>query len=145
MALYEHRANRRTRSDFVWIDVQGWIMAGGFTTALLIAFAIGYAVAGTEHAWITPYNDPSVLLVVCLVLLPMPIGTLRRAASEVLLITPDDLLGEVDRVAGLVVADAARDYPRRDARDRGIGARSPRRRGRRTRGRPGHRGSGSRD
>ena len=105
MAIYEHRANRHARSDFVTMDLQGWIMSGGVTTALLLAFGVGYAVQETDHAWITPYIDPAVLLVVCLVLLPMPVGILRRAAAEVLLITPDDLLAEVDRVAGGIVAE----------------------------------------
>ncbi|TVQ57911.1 MAG: cation transporter [Rhodobacteraceae bacterium] len=105
MALYEHRAIRRAPSDFVKMDLQGWIMSGGVTTALLVAFAVGYAIQDTDHAWITPYVDPAVLLAVCLVLLPMPIGILRRAASEVLLITPDDLLAEVERVAAGIVTE----------------------------------------
>lgn len=105
MGWYEHRANRRIGSDFVRMDVHGWLMAGGVTAALLIAFAIGFALEGTAQAWLTPYIDPLVLLLVCLVLLPIPIGTLRRAAAEVLLLTPDDLLAEVDRVAGRIVAE----------------------------------------
>lgn len=105
MGWYEHRANRRIGSDFVRMDVHGWIMAGGVTASLLVAFGIGYAIEGGAWAWITPYIDPAVLLLVCLALLPVPIGTLRRAASEVLLITPDDLMAEVERVAGKVVAE----------------------------------------
>lgn len=105
MGWYEHRANRKVRSDFVRIDVHGWIMAGGVTAALLVAFAIGYALSDTEFAWATPYIDPLILLLVCMVLLPVPIGTLRRAAAEVLLITPDDLLAEVERVADRVVEE----------------------------------------
>lgn len=105
MAWYEHRANRRIGSDFVKMDVHGWIMAGGVTTSLLIAFGIGSLIGDTDYAWLSPYIDPAVLLLVCLVLLPVPLGTLRRAVSEVLLITPDDLLAEVERVAGGIVAE----------------------------------------
>jgi predicted Co/Zn/Cd cation transporter (cation efflux family) len=104
MALYEHRVNRRIRSDLVTMDVKGWIMAGSVTTALLLAFAVGHVIDGTEHAWLTPYIDPAILMAVCLVLLPIPIGALRRAGTEVLLMTPDDLRAEVERVAGGIAA-----------------------------------------
>lgn len=104
MGWYEHRANRHIQSDFVRMDVHGWIMAGGVTMSLLIAFAIGFSLQDTAYAWLLPYIDPLVLLLVGLVLLPVPVGTLRRAASEVLLITPDDLLQKVEQVADSVLA-----------------------------------------
>ena len=39
------------------------------------------------------------LALVCLVIIPMPIGTIRRALADVLLITPPDLKEHVDEVA----------------------------------------------
>lgn len=105
MGWYEHRANRQIKSDFVRMDVHGWVMAGGVTLSLLIAFAIGFALDGTGYAWLQPYVDPLVLLLVGLALLPIPIGTLRKAAAEVLQITPDDLLSEVERVAETVTTE----------------------------------------
>lgn len=105
MGWYEHRANRRIKSDFVKMDVIGWIMAGGITAALLLAFAIGFSLEGSRHGWIAPYIDPAVLLLVCLALLPVPIGTLRRAVAEVLLMTPDELLSKVEGVADGIVAE----------------------------------------
>ena len=99
MALYGWRANRSLRSDFVSLDVKAWLMSGGITAALLIAFVIGYAVEGTEHGWIAPYVDPVVLALVCLVIIPLPIGTVRQALADMLLIAPPDLQTQVDRVA----------------------------------------------
>ncbi|MBI6630837.1 cation transporter [Pontibaca sp. S1109L] len=105
MGWYEHRANRRIGSDFIKMDVQGWIMAGGITLSLLIAFAIGYMLDGSDYSWLLPYIDPAVLLLVGLVLVPVPIRTLRRAVAEVLLITPDDLLQKVERVADEIMSE----------------------------------------
>ncbi len=105
MAWHEHRANRKIGSDFVKMDVHGWILASGVTAALLIAFAIGIKLDGTAYAWLAPYVDPAVLLLVCLVLLPVPIATLRRAVAEVLLMTPDDLLARVEQVASGIVTE----------------------------------------
>lgn len=111
MGWYEHRANRRIGSDFVQMDVNGWIMAGGVTASLLVAFAIGFFLDGTAHAWMMPYIDPAVLMVVCVVLLPVPVGTLRRALSEVLLLTPDDLRQQVETVAtGIVAQEGFSDF-----------------------------------
>ena len=83
MGILEHRANKRIRSEFVAMDVKGWIMAGGVTGALLIAFVIGMLIDGTAAAWFMPYVDPAVLSVVALVLIPVPFSTLRKALSEV--------------------------------------------------------------
>lgn len=91
IAWFEHRANRSIASDLVAIDVKGWVMAGGVTGGLLIAFLIGMAIDGTAAEWALPYVDPAVLTVVALVLLPMPFTTLRKSLAEISLVTPPDL------------------------------------------------------
>lgn len=104
MAWLEMRANRKLKSDFIALDAKAWIMSGGITAALLIAFSIGYFIQDTHLDWITPYIDPAVLALVCLVIIPMPIGTIRQALAEMLLVTPLDLKQHVDQVAKMVVA-----------------------------------------
>ncbi|RWO40886.1 cation transporter [Mesorhizobium sp.] len=99
MALIGTRVNRSLQSDFIALDVKAWIMSAGITSALLIAFLIGQAVGGTPLAWISPYVDPVVLALVCVVIIPLPIGAVRQALSEILLITPVDLKAHVDRIA----------------------------------------------
>lgn len=99
MAIVGWRANRSLQSDFVALDVKAWLMSSGITAALLVAFVIGVMVEGTAHAWITPYVDPTVLAIVCVVIIPIPIGTVRQALADILLIAPTDLQEQVDRVA----------------------------------------------
>jgi len=99
MAVIGMRANRQLNSDFIALDVKAWIMSGGITLALLIAFIIGYFAEGSRLAWIAPYVDPAVLAIVCLIIIPMPVGTVRQAFSDMLLIAPLDLKRHVDRVA----------------------------------------------
>lgn len=103
MAMAGARANRRLQSDFVALDVKAWTMSAGITSALLIAFLIGQAAGGTPLGWISPYVDPVVLALVCLVIIPIPVGAVRKALSEILLITPVDLKAHVDRVAAEIV------------------------------------------
>lgn len=99
MAALDARANRRIGSAFVRLDGKSWLMSAGITAALLVAFCIGYAVQGTEREWLSPYIDPAVLALVSLFLIPMPISTVRRAFSDILLVTPPDLKRHVDEVA----------------------------------------------
>lgn len=98
-AALEARANRKVESEFVRLDVKAWVMSGSITAALLIAFALGYAVQGTSWAWISPYVDPAVLGLVSLLILPMPIATIRSALLDVLLVAPPELKAHVDEVA----------------------------------------------
>lgn len=104
MAILETRAGKRLRSDFVKLDAKSWVMSGSITAALLIAFCFGYAVEGTRHAWIAPYIDPAVLAIVCVVIIPLPVSTLKRALSDILLVTPQSLKRHVDEVAEAAVA-----------------------------------------
>lgn len=99
IALVEARANRRIGSDFVRMDVKGWIMAASITGALLIAFCVGLAVQGTKWAWISPYIDPAVLAAVCLVIIPLPMSVIRQALGEIFLVTPPDLRRHVEEIA----------------------------------------------
>lgn len=99
IAIAEARANRTLGSDFVRMDVKGWVMSASITAALLVAFCFGYLVQGTEWAWLSPYIDPAVLALVCLVIIPLPMSVVRQALAEMFLVTPSDLKQHVDDVA----------------------------------------------
>lgn len=93
------RMNRSLQSNFISLDITAWIMSGGIALALLIAFLVGLAVQSTPAAWVANYVDPVVLALVCLVMIPLPIGTVWKALTEILLIAPVDLKDHVDDVA----------------------------------------------
>lgn len=99
IAIVEARANRTIGSDFVRMDVKGWVMSASITAALLIAFCFGIAVQGTPWEWLSPYIDPAVLALVCLAIIPIPISVVRQALADMFLVTPADLKQHVDEVA----------------------------------------------
>ena len=103
MAIVGSRANRTIQSDFVALDAKAWIMSAGLTSALLVAFVIGYFIQGSAYEWMSPYIDPAALALVCLVIIPIPAGTIRQALADILLVTPSDLKGQVDAVAKAIV------------------------------------------
>lgn len=98
-ALFLLSANRRIRSEFLALDAKSWLMSCCITVAYLLAFGFGALAQGTHLEWLTPYIDPVALGLVCLVVLPIPLGTVRRALQDILLVTPSDLKQHVDRVA----------------------------------------------
>jgi len=104
MSVFALRVNRRLRSQLVALDAKGWMMSGAITAALLVAFVAGALVEGTALAWIAPYIDPAVLALVCVVIIPMPLATIRQALADILLVTPLELKREVDAVAAATVA-----------------------------------------
>lgn len=117
-------ANRRIGSDFVALDAKSWLMSACITMAYLFAFGFGMLAQGTRFEWLVPYIDPAALGLVCLAVLPMPIGTLRRALADILLVTPPDLKQQVDAVAQASVRrygfESYRSYVARVGRGRQI-------------------------
>lgn len=103
MAWYGRRANRRVRSELVAMDVRGWLVSAAITAALLVAFVIGLAIQGTALEWMSPYVDPAVLALVCLVVFPIPLRAVWHALEEILLVTPVELKRHVDEVAQRIV------------------------------------------
>ncbi|MDO5617226.1 cation diffusion facilitator family transporter [Kocuria sp.] len=124
IGVVEHRANRRIQSALVAMDVKGWLMAGGVTGALLIAFVLGMFLEGTQAEWLMPYVDPAVLTVVAMVLLPVPFTVLRKSVAEIALVTPADLQQQAQEVAAAVAQQEGlphyRAYASRQGRARTI-------------------------
>lgn len=103
MAVFATRANRTIGSQFVALDARAWVMSASMSVAWLAAFVFGAMAERTHLAWIVPYIDPVVLAVVCVAVIPLPIGTVRQALADILLVTPADLKHHVDTVAQEVV------------------------------------------
>jgi predicted Co/Zn/Cd cation transporter (cation efflux family) len=104
MFFYARHRNRTIGSDFIRLDAQSWLMSAAITSALLLAFVIAWCLDGTPYAHLTRYADPLVLAVLTLVLVFVPIRTVRQALAEILLITPPELDQHVRRVMDEIVA-----------------------------------------
>ncbi|MBZ2189424.1 cation diffusion facilitator family transporter [Alcanivorax sp. JB21] len=111
MYLVEKRVNRRVNSEFLRIDTQSWLMAGLITFSLLIAFIGALFMADTPAAPLIPYIDSLLLVLLTLCFMPVPIGIVRRAMSEILIVAPNMLDQEVRNVmARIMKRDGLIDY-----------------------------------
>ncbi|MBS9402246.1 cation transporter [Halomonas sp. TRM85114] len=95
MTFYQKRINRRADSEFVHIDMQGWLMAALITSALLVAFLIALLLKGTTLEHWNRYVDSLLLMVLTVCFMPVPIGIVRRAMKEFFLIAPSGIDREV--------------------------------------------------
>ena len=82
MAIYEMRVNR-LRAGIRGAGCQGVDHVGRDHRGAAAGFSVGHAIEGTSLDYLTPYIDPAVLALVCLVIIPMPIGTIQRALADV--------------------------------------------------------------
>jgi predicted Co/Zn/Cd cation transporter (cation efflux family) len=105
MSALGRRRNRALSSDLIALDTKGWIMSGGITGALLLAFAVALPLRGSAAAWFLPYVDPLALLLVSVAILPVPLRELRQAVREILLVTPAELRARVDETATRVTRE----------------------------------------
>ncbi|WP_043526571.1 cation diffusion facilitator family transporter [Litchfieldella xinjiangensis] len=108
---YERRINKRVDSEFLRIDMQGWLMAGLITAALIVAFAIALVLERTAYAHLTPYVDSLLLSILTLCFIPVPIGIVRRALREIFLVAPSGLDREVhDAMLPVMQREGLLDY-----------------------------------
>ncbi|HET6553037.1 MAG TPA: cation transporter [Dyella sp.] len=91
MAWWMQRQARALDSVLLQLDARGWLIGGCISIAVLVGFAVAAAIKGgpLDH-WIR-YMDSSILLLLIIVLLPLPLGSLWQALREVLQVAPDAL------------------------------------------------------
>lgn len=94
IAAYVHRAAKQSGSALVTVDAQTWIMDSMMSGAVLVAFVTGWAIQDTSLGVYMDYLDPGLVAILCLIALPIPLGTLKRNLREVLLFAPDPKISE---------------------------------------------------
>lgn len=99
MLVYIWGANRSLRSHLIALDAKAWGIGAALGLALFAAFLAGFLIEGTRFGRFAPYVDPAALALVSLVVIPVPLGTIRRAIADVLLVTPQAMKDHVDAVA----------------------------------------------
>ena len=105
MVVYLKTRNERIESELIALEVQGWLMSGVITGALLLAFVAALLLKDTAWDHLVPYADPAVLALLAPALLPMPLKIARQAFAEIFLITAPEMDAEVKAVVAGVVAD----------------------------------------
>lgn len=105
MLLFTRESNKSIKSAFIELDAQSWLLSTVFSLVWLIAFTVGYFLRDSNYSWVTPYIDPVILIIVCVMVLPIPFRSVKSAFADILLITPADLQAQVNVIADEVVKE----------------------------------------
>ncbi|PVZ87083.1 cation efflux family transporter [Serratia sp. S1B] len=90
--------NKQVKSQLIALDTKSWLMSASISSALLVAFLLSWLMEGTRYEHLSVYADPFALAILTLVLIPVPIKTVKAAVSEVLQMTPDSLDAKVESI-----------------------------------------------
>src|SRR4051812_27255520 len=91
MYVYQRRGNELAKSEFVRLDIHGWLMSGVITGALLLAFGAAGAMRNSRLDYFIPFIDPGVLALLAPLLMVTPIKSAKRAFRQIFLMAPRDL------------------------------------------------------
>jgi cation diffusion facilitator family transporter len=105
MTFFLSRRAKALQSPMLEIDARSWVVSAFLSLALLIAFAIALALAGTSLQHWIPYLDGAALLSMALIMLPMPLIGLWRSMSDVLQVAPNELDTQVHLVMNSIVKE----------------------------------------
>lgn len=88
VALLQHRTAKITHSPLIQVDVRNWILDGVVNAGVGVAFLIALLIVGTRWSFAVPYVDPILLTVIVLVLIWIPVKTVKESVLQLLQVAP---------------------------------------------------------
>lgn len=96
LAALTHHAAKRTGSPLIRADAENWLVNGAISTAVLLAFVGVFAIQGTSLAFLSPYVDSSLVILVVVLSISVPIRMGWRSLMELLARAPQrDIVEQV--------------------------------------------------
>lgn len=84
LAWVLHRAVKTSRSPLVEADAKNWLVNGAISSAVLLGFLSILVIRKTPLAFVLPYIDPTLVLILVLVFISVPIRMAWQALMELL-------------------------------------------------------------
>ena len=84
LAAATRRGAKRSGSPLLVADAQNWLVNGAISSAVLLAFAAILIIRNTALAFLVPYIDPSLVLIVVTISISIPVRIAWQALMELL-------------------------------------------------------------
>ncbi|MFD1039813.1 cation diffusion facilitator family transporter [Virgibacillus byunsanensis] len=98
MFVYFMMKTKQGNSEFVRAEAAQWLMDTILSAAVLSGFVMALMLNQTTLSFLTPYVDPTMVLIVSLYFLKMPIRMLINNAKELLMMAPStDIQNQVEQ------------------------------------------------
>lgn len=94
LAYVTHRGARGSGSPLVQADAENWLVNGAISSAVLLAFLSILVIRDGPFAFLVPYVDPVLVVIVVLISISIPVRMAWRALMELLNRTPSAAIVE---------------------------------------------------
>ena len=84
LAAITHRGARRSDSPLIRADAENWMVNGAISSAVLLAFMSIFVIRNSRLAYLVPYVDPALVLIVGLISISIPVRIAWQALMEML-------------------------------------------------------------
>jgi cation diffusion facilitator family transporter len=88
VAGIQQRAARRTGSPLLSVDHGNWLIDGVLSGVVALVFIAALIISGTNWAYVVPYIDPVLVIVVVLAIITVPLAVIRDGVKEILGFAP---------------------------------------------------------
>jgi cation diffusion facilitator family transporter len=88
VAGIQRRAARNTGSPLLEVDSKNWLIDGILSGVVALVFVAALILSGTPWAYVVPYIDPVLVIVMVLAIIGLPISIIRDGAKEILGFAP---------------------------------------------------------
>lgn len=92
--LYFKRQAAKLKSEYVRIESTEWQLDAILSFGVLCVLSMGYFLENTELAYLIPYLDPSMVVLISILFLRIPARTFWKNIRELLQFAPDDEVEE---------------------------------------------------
>ena len=99
IATIQWKLAKKTKSPLLEVDTKNWLVDGALSIAVAVAFLIAILLTGTRFAYLLPYADPGVVIVLVLLSSPIPAMIIRDNWNQLLGRAPDQMHQEKAREA----------------------------------------------
>jgi cation diffusion facilitator family transporter len=93
--LYFRKMALQIRSEYVRIEATEWQLDALLSTGVLVVLSLGYFLQETNLAFLIPYLDPGMVIVISMLFLRIPVSTFWKNVRELLQFAPDDEVEEM--------------------------------------------------
>ena len=100
LAVATRRGAKQSASPLVNADAENWLVSGAISSAVLLAFVGILVIRETALAFLVPYIDPVLVLIVILISISVPVRMAWQALMELLNRAPSDRI--IDEVTDIV-------------------------------------------
>lgn len=110
IAVSQRALSRRTGSPLLSVDSKNWLIDGLMSVAVGVAFLVAVFLVDTSWAYLLPYADPAVVIILVVLSLPIPFKIIRDNWNQMLGRAPDKALQQKARAAVARVLEASEEY-----------------------------------